>query len=166
MKKVKILYAIVFIMFLLVSVPPLSVLVGLDAFCTLSIFSTALGLESKAKINLAICELLFLIIIIILQIILNRMLKKETRKYDEKLEKNLTVIRNYDKLKIEVSYIIPIILAIIFSTLSYFDIFKQSGIGLLLIIFCGIIEVIIAFVVFYNEIQMLNFFKDIQNEQE
>lgn len=159
MKKVKILYAVMFIIFLLISVPPLSLLVGLKLFCTESIFVTALGFESKANLYLPLSQIIGIVIIAFGTNVLNKKIKKATIKYDEMLEDNATVIKFYDKFKIEYSYIIPIALAFFFSLLSYLDAFKKSGIVLLLIIFCGIIELVIAFVVFYNEIQFLIFLK-------
>lgn len=160
MKKVKILYALMFIIFLLISVPPLSLLVGLNVFCTESIFVTALGFESNANIYLPISQFIGIIIIILGIFILNKKIKLITKEYDENLENNATVIRFYDKFKIEYSYIIPVVLSFVFSLFSYFHIFKKSGICLLLIIFCGVIELVIAFVVFYNEIQLLIFLKN------
>lgn len=160
MKKVKILYVFAFVIFLLVSFPPLSLLVGMKLFCTESIFVTALGFESQANIYLPISQLIGILVIVFMQKVLNLEIRKQTEKYDDLLEKdNPSVIKNYDKFKIEIGYVVPTILAFVFAIFSYLDIYKKSGIGLLLIIFSGALQFIIAFTVFYNEIQMLIFLK-------
>ena len=147
MKKVKMIYAFTFVIFLLVSPPPLSLLVGMKLFCTESIFVTALGFESKANIYLPISQLIGILVIVFIQKVLNLEIRKQTEKYDDLLE------------KIEIGYVVPTILTFVFAIFSYLDIYKKSGIGLLLIIFSGALQFIIAFTVFYNEIQMLIFLK-------
>lgn len=160
MKKVKILYALTFFIFLLVSFPPISLLVGMKIFCTESIFVTVLGFETKANLYLPISQFIGLIILVLIRFKLNDEIKKATKKYDDLLEKNnRSVISNYDKFRIEIGYVFPTILTLIFGLLSCLDVYKGSSAGVLLIVFSGAIQIVIAFVVFYNEIQMLTFFK-------
>ncbi len=103
-------------------------------------------MKSKANIYLPISQLIGILVIVFIQKGLNLEIRKQTEKYDDLLEKNNpSVIKNYDKFKIEIGYVVPTILTFVFAIFSYLDIYKKSGIGLLLIIFSGALQFIIDF---------------------
>ncbi len=159
--RVKILYAITVISFLFFSFPPISILLGLEIFCDASIFVFSMGLETKANVYLPLIMTFGIMIIILLSFYTNIEVKKITKEADSMLDKNnKTEIMNYDKLRIEYGYLIPLFTTLFTGLLSYLKVFKNSGFGILLIIFSGVIQLIITFVVFYNEVQLLKFISD------
>ena len=107
MKKVKLLYGLVVFFLVLVSLPPLSIAVGLKFFCTESFFSLYLGEFSKANSNLIIFELIGFLILPGLIYITNKEIYKITKPFDDLLEDNLTVIKSNDKYRLEYSYAFP-----------------------------------------------------------
>ena len=156
MKRLKFIYGIVVFLFVLVSLPPLTILVGLKIFCTESFFSLYLEAYSVANIYLVIVEGIGIVFLSGAIYLINKKIEKFTKPFDNLLEKdNKTVIKAYDKYRLEYNYIIPTFITFILAILSYADAFNYCGTGLLLLIFSGVIQAIIAFVVFYNDIQFI-----------
>ena len=163
MKKVKILYALVVFFLTLVSLPPLTIAVGLKFFCTESFFSLYLGEFSKANSSLIFFELVGFLILPGLIHITNKEIYKITKPVDDLLEDNLTVIKNNDKYRLEFSYAFPTFLSFILAILSYYNVYDNCGLGLFFLIIVGVIQAVIAFVSFYNNIHFIMF---LNNEEK
>lgn len=156
MKKLKLIYGIVVFLFVLFSIPPLTILVGLKIFCTESFFSLYLEAYSVANIYLVIVEGVGLVLLGTIIYFINKKIEEYTKPFDDLLEKdNKTVIKAYDKYRLEYSYLIPTAITFFLAILSYEDVFSYCGTGLLLLIFSGVIQAIIAFIIFYNDVQFI-----------
>ena len=151
--KTIILYKLIVFLFLICSLPALTILFGLKIFCNESFYSVYLGAYTVSNIWLVIVEAVLLLIELISTFFINKDLKKVTLEYDKNLEENETVIKNYSKYSLEYYYVIPTFLAAVLSLLSHLDIYKECSTGLLFIIIIGIIQLLIGLNVFYNYIQ-------------
>ena len=152
-KRTILLYRIVVIVFLISSVPALTILFGLKIFCNESFYSVYLGAYTVSNLSLVLVEGGLLIIQLALILINNKGLKRVTFEYDKDLEENETIVKNYSKYSLEYYYLIPGLLALVLSLLSHFDVYKECSTGLFFIIVIGIIQLLIGLNVFYNYIQ-------------
>ena len=157
------MYALVVFFLTLVSLPPLTIAVGLKFFCTESFFSLYLGEFSKANSSLIFFELVGFLILPGLIHIANKEIYKITKPVDDLLEDNLTVIKNNDKYRLEFSYAFPTFLSFVLAILSFYNVYNNCGLGLFFIIVVGVVQAVIAFVSFYNNIHFIMF---LNNEEK
>lgn len=154
------LYRLYVLLYVISTLPALTILFGLKIFCNESFYAVYLGAYTVCNIYLVIIEIVVFGLFLIYTYFFNKIIRKVTKPFDEGLEENLTVVRNYSKYNLEYYYLIPILFLILVSSLSHLEVFTECSTGLFLIIVLGIIQLVFGLVIFYNCIQYMIFLED------
>lgn len=157
-------YIITVILLILMSLPNFTILVGLNWFCTESIFIVYLGGVTFINKLYVIIKITGIVMAILLGYIINKILEIETKEHDENLENNDTVIKAYDMYKIDFITYIPYIIDFIISMVSYLYLVKKGlSFIMILVILFGIIEFIVSITLIGNVKNLNKFFKNNNN---
>lgn len=97
-------------------------------------------------------------------IIINKKILLITKDYDNQLEKNVTVVRAYDRFKIDTITLIPYGIDLITAYVSYFWLYKKNpNTAIIILILLSFWEVIIVKTTIDNLIGLVKFVKKMNN---
>ncbi|MDD3171052.1 MAG: hypothetical protein PHO86_01905 [Bacilli bacterium] len=158
------LYIILIINLFIISLPSFTFLIGVNWFCTESLYIIYLGgvtFVNKLYIVVKTCGV---VIILFLLIIINSNLYRVTKNYDDNLENNITIIKAYDQYRIDFSSIIPFIIDLAIAYGSYFWVFKKNpNASVIILLLIGFVEIIIVKTTIENAIYFQKFLKSHDN---
>ena len=158
------LYTIYILIILIMTIPALTFFLGVDWFCTESIYIIYLGGVSFVNTLYVVLKSVGLIIALLLTLFINRKLQKITKEYDNQLEDNVTIVKSYDKFKIELIALVPFIIDLVTAYISYFWLYKKNpNIAIVVLILLSFWEIVIVKTTIDNTIGFFKFMKKTNN---
>ena len=158
------LYTIYILIILIMTIPALTFFLGVDWFCTESIYIIYLGGVSFVNTLYVVLKSVGLIIALLLTLFINRKLQKITKEYDNQLEDNVTIVKSYDKFKTELIALVPFIIDLVTAYISYFWLYKKNpNIAIVVLILLSFWEIVIVKTTIDNTIGFFKFMKKTNN---
>ncbi len=158
------LYTIYILIILIMTIPALTFFLGVDWFCTESIYIIYLGGVSFVNTLYVVLKSVGLIIALLLTLFINRKLQKITKEYDNQLEDNVTIVKSYDKFKTELIALVPFIIDLVTAYVSYFWLYKKNpNIAIVVLILLSFWEIVIVKTTIDNTIGFFKFMKKTNN---
>ncbi len=158
------LYGIYILMILIITIPAITFFLGVNWFCTESIYIIYLGGVSFVNTLYVVLKSMGLALAILFIIIINKKILLITKDYDNQLEKNVTVVRAYDRFKIDTITLIPYGIDLITAYVSYFWLYKKNpNTAIIILILLSFWEVIIVKTTIDNLIGLVKFVKKMNN---
>jgi hypothetical protein len=158
------LYSIYVIIILTMTVPALTFFIGVNWFCTESIYIIYLGGVSFVNTLYVVLKSSGFVLAILLTSIINKKLLVVTKDYDSRLENNVTIIKAYDKFKIDIVAMVPFIIDLVTAYISYFWLYKKNpNTAIIILILLSFWEVVIVKATLDNLISLAKFVKKTNN---
>lgn len=158
------LYSIYVIIILTMTVPALTFFIGVNWFCTESIYIIYLGGVSFVNTLYVVLKSSGFVLAILLTSIINKKLLVVTKDYDSRLEINVTIIKAYDKFKIDIVAMVPFIIDLVTAYISYFWLYKKNpNTAIIILILLSFWEVVIVKATLDNLISLAKFVKKTNN---
>lgn len=158
------LYSIYVIIILTMTVPALTFFIGVNWFCTESIYIIYLGGVSFVNTLYVVLKSSGFVLAILLTSIINKKLLVVTKDYDSRLENNVTIIKAYDKFKIDIVAMVPFIIDLVTAYISYFWLYKKNpNTAIIILILLSFWEVVIVKATLDNFISLAKFVKKTNN---
>ncbi|MDD4056774.1 MAG: hypothetical protein PHF85_03910, partial [Bacilli bacterium] len=154
------LYSIYVLIVLIMTVPALTFFIGVNWFCTESIYIIYLGGVSFVNTLYVVLKSSGFVLAILLTSIINKKLLVVTKDYDSRLENNVTIIKAYDKFKIDIVAMVPFIIDLVTAYISYFWLYKKNpNTAIIILILLSFWEVVIVKATLDNLISLAKFVK-------
>ncbi|MDD2492381.1 MAG: hypothetical protein RBR48_03980 [Bacilli bacterium] len=158
------LYSIYVLIVLIMTVPALTFFIGVNWFCTESIYIIYLGGVSFVNTLYVVLKSSGFVLAILLTSIINKKLLVVTKDYDSRLENNVTIIKAYDKFKIDIVAMVPFIIDLVTAYISYFWLYKKNpNTAIIILILLSFWEVVIVKATLDNLISLAKFVKKTNN---
>lgn len=158
------LYTIYILIILIITIPALTFFLGVNWFCTESIYIIYLGGVSFVNTLYVVLKSVGFTIALLLTFFINTKLQKITKEYDSQLEDNVTIIKSYDKFKIELIALVPFIVDLVTAYISYFWLYKKNpNIAIIVLILLSFWEIVIVKTTIDNTIGFFKFMKKTNN---
>lgn len=158
------LYSIYVLIVLIMTVPALTFFIGVNWFCTESIYIIYLGGVSFVNALYVVLKSSGFVLAILLTSIINKKLLVVTKDYDSRLENNVTIIKAYDKFKIDIVAMVPFIIDLVTAYISYFWLYKKNpNTAIIILILLSFWEVVIVKATLDNLISLAKFVKKTNN---
>jgi hypothetical protein len=146
------------------TVPALTFFIGVNWFCTESIYIIYLGGVSFVNTLYVVLKSSGFVLAILLTSIINKKLLVVTKDYDSRLENNVTIIKAYDKFKIDIVAMVPFIIDLVTAYISYFWLYKKNpNTAIIILILLSFWEVVIVKATLDNLISLAKFVKKTNN---
>lgn len=158
MKTSKLMYTLIFWLYVINGIVPLLLLFGFDWLTNMSMYMIYFSLNVQINIIYILVKFLLIATTILLIKYVNKKIKIETKSEDDKLEDNPTIPKYYDKFKVDYICIIPLLIDLGIGLLSYFGIGSNVNKYIIFIILIGIAEICFSVFILYNKIKYAEFF--------
>jgi hypothetical protein len=146
------------------TVPALTFFIGVNWFCMESIYIIYLGGVSFVNTLYVVLKSSGFVLAILLTSIINKKLLVVTKDYDSRLENNVTIIKAYDKFKIDIVAMVPFIIDLVTAYISYFWLYKKNpNTAIIILILLSFWEVVIVKATLDNLISLAKFVKKTNN---
>ncbi|HKM29823.1 MAG TPA: hypothetical protein VJZ51_03615 [Bacilli bacterium] len=158
------LYSIYILIVCLITIPALTFFIGVDWFSTESIYIIYLGGVAFVNALYVIVKTSGILVGILLSLIINKKLFKITKTHDSLLEDNVTVIKAYDKYKIDLITLVPYMVDLVIAYFSYFWLLKNNpNFAIIVLMLLSFWEMVIVKTTTDNLVGLYRFAKSTNN---
>jgi hypothetical protein len=152
------LYGIYIMIIIIITIPALTFFLGVNWFCTESIYIIYLGGVSFVNTLYVVLKSGGFALAILLTLIINKKVLFITKDYDSKLEQNVTIVKAYEKFKIDQIVLVPYAIDLITAYVSYFWLDKKHpNIAIVILILLSFWEIVIVKTTIDNLIDLVKF---------